>query len=68
MFCDGRRADGGLMKQIAADPDFAKRHPGFPKRAYAYRTIADTWVDAGPLPEKSCDHAGREMGEGHHCG
>ena len=44
-------ADGGLMKQIVADPDFAKRHPGFPKRAYAYHTITDTWVDAGPLPE-----------------
>ena len=38
-------ADGGLMKQIVADPDFAKRHPGFPKRAYAYHTITDTgWM------------------------
>ena len=43
-------ADGELMKQIVAEPDFAKRHPGFPKRAYAYHTITDTWVDAGPLP------------------
>ncbi len=25
-------------------------HPGFPRRAYAYHTITDTWVDAGETP------------------
>ncbi|MEQ9455509.1 MAG: sodium/solute symporter [Phycisphaeraceae bacterium] len=25
-------------------------HPGFPRRALAYHTITDTWVDAGPIP------------------
>ena len=43
-------ADGELMKRIVAEPGFAKRHPGFPKRAYAYHTVTDTWIDAGPLP------------------
>jgi SSS family transporter len=27
-----------------------KTHPGFPNRAWAYHTITDTWIDAGPLP------------------
>jgi SSS family solute:Na+ symporter len=43
-------ADGTLMKQIAADPEFAKRHPGFPRRAWAYHTITDTWTSAGETP------------------
>ena len=43
-------ADGEGLKKIAADPDYAKKHPGFPKRAWAYHTITDTWTDAGPLP------------------
>lgn len=25
-------------------------HPGFPKRALAYHTITNTWIDAGPIP------------------
>ncbi len=43
-------ADGELMKRIAAEPEFVKSHPGFPRRAYAYHTITDTWVDAGETP------------------
>ena len=40
-------ADGSLWdraEQLRLD------HPGFPKRALAYHTITDTWVDAGPTP------------------
>lgn len=43
-------ADGELMKRIAAEPEFVKSHPGFPRRAYAYHTITDTWIDAGETP------------------
>jgi len=43
-------AEATLQKKIAADPEFAKRHPGFPKRAWAYHTITDTWTSAGPTP------------------
>lgn len=43
-------ADGSLLKHIAADPEFAKRHPGFPRRTFAYHTITDTWIDAGDSP------------------
>ncbi len=43
-------ADGEGLKKIAADVEFVKTHPGFPKRAWAYHTITDTWIDAGPLP------------------
>ena len=43
-------ADGNGLKKIAADPEFEKNHTGFPKRAWAYHTITDTWIDAGPLP------------------
>lgn len=43
-------ADGELLKQLAADPEFAKRHPGFPKRAWAYDTGADRWTSAGETP------------------
>jgi solute:Na+ symporter, SSS family len=43
-------ADGELLKQIAADAEFAKRHPGFPRRAWAYHTITDTWTSAGETP------------------
>ena len=42
--------DGHLLPKLAADPDFVRRHPGFPKRAWAYHTITDTWADAGPTP------------------
>ena len=40
-------ADGSLWdeaEQLRLD------HPGFPRRAIAYHTITDTWVDAGPTP------------------
>ena len=43
-------ADGEGLKKIAADAEFVKTHPGFPKRVWAYHTITDTWIDAGPLP------------------
>jgi len=43
-------ADGEGLKKIVADPGFVKNHTGFPKRAWAYHTITDTWIDAGPLP------------------
>jgi solute:Na+ symporter, SSS family len=43
-------ADGTLLEKIAADPDFAQRHPGFPRRALAYHTITDTWTSAGQTP------------------
>lgn len=43
-------ADGEGLKKIAADAEFVKTHPGFPKHAWAYHTITDTWIDAGPLP------------------
>ena len=43
-------ADGSLLKKIAADPDFEKHHPGFPKRSWAYHTITNTWTDAGTTP------------------
>lgn len=43
-------ADGDLLKQIEEDESFAKRHPGFPKRSWAYHTITDTWIDAGSIP------------------
>lgn len=43
-------ADGELLGQLAADPEFAKRHPGFPRRAWAYDTVADRWMSAGETP------------------
>jgi SSS family transporter len=43
-------ADGELMKKLAADPEFARRHPGFPRQAWAYHTITDTWTSAGQTP------------------
>ena len=43
-------ADGELLKKVLADKNFVKSHPGFPRRAWAYHTITDTWIDAGPLP------------------
>ena len=43
-------ADGEGLKKIAANEAYAKTHPGFPKRAWAYHTITDTWIDAGELP------------------
>ena len=43
-------ADGTLLAQQVADPDFPKRHPGFPRQAWAYHTITDTWTSAGGTP------------------
>ena len=43
-------ADAESLAQVAADPEFAKRHPGFPRQAWAYHTITDTWTTAGETP------------------
>ncbi|HDP34411.1 MAG TPA: sodium:solute symporter, partial [Candidatus Hydrogenedentes bacterium] len=40
-------ADGSLFHQADMLKD---AHPGFPKKALAYHTITNTWVDAGPMP------------------
>jgi len=40
-------ADGSLMSLINQLKD---DHPGFPKKAYAYHTITDTWINAGSIP------------------
>jgi len=42
--------DGALLKTSAADPEFAKRHPGFPRQAWTYDTVADSWESAGETP------------------
>lgn len=42
--------DGALLDEQAADPEFARRHPGFPRRSWAYHTITDTWTAAGETP------------------
>lgn len=41
-------ADGSHFFQ--AD-DLRERHPGFPKRAWAYHTITNTWIEAGTVPQ-----------------
>jgi solute:Na+ symporter, SSS family len=43
-------ADAESLALVASDPEFAKRHPGFPRQAWAYHTIADTWTSAGETP------------------
>ncbi len=40
-------ADGSLFFKGSELKD---THPGFPKRAWAYHTITDTWIPAGPTP------------------
>lgn len=40
-------ADGSLFE--TAD-DLKDEHPGFPKKAYAYHTITNTWIEAGETP------------------
>ncbi len=40
-------ADGSFWGK---ENDLLDDHPGFPKRAYSYHTITDTWIDAGPTP------------------
>ncbi len=48
-------ATGDVLKQQldsgVAMKDFA--HPGFPKQAYAYHTITDTWTEFGAIPVNS---------------
>ena len=41
-------ADGSLFFQ--AD-ELQDDHPGFPKEAFAYHTITDTWTGAGSIPQ-----------------
>ncbi len=40
-------ADGSLFNQTDTIKD---AHPGFPKEAFAYHTITNTWTSAGPIP------------------
>lgn len=40
-------ADGSLFDKASELKD---NHPGFPKEAFAYHTITDTWTSAGPTP------------------
>jgi SSS family solute:Na+ symporter len=40
-------ADGSLFHK--AD-DMKDEHPGFPKEAWLYHTITDTWTSGGPIP------------------
>ena len=40
-------ADGSLLHKANELKD---DHPGFPKRALAYHTITDTWINAGQIP------------------
>ncbi len=40
-------ADGSLWDRVDQLRD---DHPGFPKQAWAYHTITDTWTSAGPVP------------------
>ena len=40
-------ADGSLW---ADAPELGDRHPGFPKAAWMYHTITDTWASAGAMP------------------
>ena len=40
-------ADGTLWEQA---PELGDKHPGFPKEAWMYHTITDTWASAGATP------------------
>lgn len=40
-------ADGSLVAHVNELKD---KHPGFPKQAWAYHTITETWVEAGTTP------------------
>lgn len=40
-------ADGSLM---ARADELKDRHPGFPKKVFAFHTITNTWINAGQLP------------------
>ncbi|MFZ9080775.1 MAG: hypothetical protein ACO23H_19770, partial [Alphaproteobacteria bacterium] len=39
------------------------KHSGFPKRAWVYHTITDTWVSAGKTPQKAENERLREENE-----
>ena len=40
--------DDGSIMSIANQ--LKDKHPGFPKRSFAYHTITDTWINAGTIP------------------
>lgn len=40
-------AEGSLFHEVDKIKD---NHPGFPKEAFAYHTITDTWTSAGAIP------------------
>ena len=42
---------GVLRQQLESGVPMSEfNHPGFPKTAYAYHTITDTWIEVGPTP------------------
>ena len=41
-------ADGSLFHRT---DELRDRHPGFPKEAWAYHTITDSWTSAGKIPQ-----------------
>ena len=41
-------ADGTLFHRT---DELRDRHPGFPKKAWAYHTITNTWTSAGAIPQ-----------------
>lgn len=53
-------ADGSLLYQADSLKD---RHPGFPKQAWAYHTITDTWTLAGELAENQVTTHALRMGD-----
>lgn len=43
-------ADDESLAKVLADPGYARRHPGFPRRAWAYHAATDRWTSAGETP------------------
>jgi len=44
-------ANGELLESLQDDPSFVERHPGFPRNAWTFHTITNTWVNAGSTPQ-----------------
>jgi solute:Na+ symporter, SSS family len=42
--------DGALIPRQAADPESLQKHPGFPRKAWAFDPAADAWSELGPTP------------------
>lgn len=51
--------DGALFTRAGELKD---THPGFPRRAWAYHTITDTWIDAGETPANPVTTPAVKMG------